>query len=113
MSIFAKTKPALAFALLLALASSVLVSPALADLASDKESAVTTGGTEKKPHGIAEFVAQEEMDRFSGYWWSPDGKSIGFRARGWVGLLLSFLNLTGARRARWLGAENPLQCGAE
>jgi len=28
----------------------------------------------------------------------------------WV--VLSFLNLTGARRARWLGAENPLQCRA-
>ena len=40
------------------------------------------------------------------------GKSIGFRARGWLGLVLSFLNRTGARRARWLGAENPLQCRA-
>ncbi len=26
--------------------------------------------------GEAEFVAQEEMDRFAGYWWSPDDKRI-------------------------------------
>ena len=26
--------------------------------------------------GVAEFVASEEMDRFSGYWWSPDGTAV-------------------------------------
>jgi dipeptidyl-peptidase 4 len=26
--------------------------------------------------GAAEFVAAEEMDRFRGYWWSPDGTSV-------------------------------------
>jgi dipeptidyl-peptidase-4 len=49
------------------------------DLAKDKENRVTTGGTEMKPHGLAEFVAQEEMNRFSGYWWSPDSKSIAYQ----------------------------------
>src|SRR3954454_25005046 len=49
------------------------------DLAKDRESRVTTGGTEMKPHGLAEFVAQEEMNRFSGYWWSPDSKSIAYQ----------------------------------
>src|SRR5262249_33100439 len=48
------------------------------DLAANKESAVTHGGTAKVTHGLAEFVAQEEMDRFSGYWWSPDSKSIAY-----------------------------------
>ncbi|MBY0528550.1 MAG: S9 family peptidase [Gemmataceae bacterium] len=48
------------------------------DLATDKERAVTKGGTEKKTHGLAEFVAQEEMNRFTGYWWSPDSKSIAY-----------------------------------
>lgn len=48
------------------------------DLAAGKESAVTTGGTQVKTHGVAEFVAQEEMGRFSGYWWSPDSKSIAY-----------------------------------
>ena len=46
------------------------------DLATGKETAVTTGGTETLSHGLAEFVAQEEMERFSGYWWSPDSRRI-------------------------------------
>ncbi len=29
-------------------------------------------------YGIADFVAQEEMDRYRGFWWSPDSKSITF-----------------------------------
>ena len=49
------------------------------DLATDNPTRVTTGGTEKKPHGLAEFVAQEEMNRFTGYWWSPDSKSIAYQ----------------------------------
>ena len=48
------------------------------ELATEKESAVTTGGTIIKTHGLAEFVAQEEMGRFSGYWWSPDSKHIAY-----------------------------------
>ena len=29
-------------------------------------------------NGEAEFVAQEEMDRFTGYWWAPDDSAIAF-----------------------------------
>jgi dipeptidyl-peptidase-4 len=29
-------------------------------------------------HGLAEFIAQEEMDRKSGFWWSPDGEYLAF-----------------------------------
>lgn len=29
-------------------------------------------------YGIAEFVAQEEMDRYSGYWWAPDDSAVAF-----------------------------------
>ena len=43
------------------------------------ERAVTKGGTSLKPHGLAEFVAQEEMSRFSGYWFSPDSKRVVFQ----------------------------------
>ncbi len=46
------------------------------DLAKGVEQRVTTGGTEKRPHGLAEFIAQEEMHRFTGYWWSPDARSL-------------------------------------
>jgi dipeptidyl-peptidase-4 len=31
-----------------------------------------------KTHGLAEFVAQEEMSRHHGFWWSPDSKWIAF-----------------------------------
>ena len=48
------------------------------DLASGKTRALTTGATEWKTHGLAEFVAQEEMDRAEGYWWSPDSRSLAF-----------------------------------
>lgn len=51
----------------------------LIELSKNVERRVTKGGTESKPHGLAEFVAQEEMGRFSGYWFSPDGKSIVFQ----------------------------------
>ena len=33
-----------------------------------------------KTNGLAEFVAQEEMRRFSGYWWSPDSTQLAFEA---------------------------------
>ena len=49
------------------------------NLADDKERPVTTGGTEAISHGLAEFVAREEMLRFSGYWWSPDSRSIAYQ----------------------------------
>ena len=29
-------------------------------------------------YGVAEFVAQEEMSRYTGYWWSPDERYIAF-----------------------------------
>jgi dipeptidyl-peptidase-4 len=31
-----------------------------------------------KTNGLAEYVAQEEMGRFHGYWWSPDSQTIAF-----------------------------------
>ena len=49
------------------------------ELSKNVEKAVTKGGTEAKPHGLAEFVAQEEMSRFSGFWFSPDSKTIVFQ----------------------------------
>ena len=29
-------------------------------------------------HGLAEYIAQEEMDRYAGFWWSRDGKHMAF-----------------------------------
>jgi dipeptidyl-peptidase 4 len=45
-------------------------------LAGGKEAAVTRGGTEARPHGVAEFMAQEEFYRSRGFWWSPDSTEI-------------------------------------
>jgi dipeptidyl-peptidase-4 len=46
---------------------------------SGKEWRLTEGSNDTLRHGEAEFVAQEEMDRFSGYWWSPDSRSIAYQ----------------------------------
>jgi dipeptidyl-peptidase 4 len=59
---------------------------AVYDLAAGKETMVTTGGTLVKTHGIAEFVAQEEMARFSGYWWSPNSKFIAYEVADHTGV---------------------------
>ena len=48
------------------------------DVDANRERRLTTGASETLRHGEAEFVAQEEMDRFSGYWWSPDSKQIAY-----------------------------------
>ena len=47
-------------------------------LASGAEKRLTFGGSRDVSHGLAEFVAQEEMDRMEGYWWSPDSASIAY-----------------------------------
>ena len=41
-----------------------------------QERQVTQGASETVSWGVAEFVAQEEMDRRTGYWWSPDDQLI-------------------------------------
>lgn len=48
------------------------------DLATNTERRVTQGGTPEKTHGLAEFIAQEEMGRYTGYWWSPDAKTLAY-----------------------------------
>lgn len=39
---------------------------------------LTFDGAGTVSNGTAEFIAQEEMHRFSGYWWSPDQSQIAF-----------------------------------
>ncbi len=40
------------------------------------ETQLTQGASDTVSWGVAEFVAQEEMDRRTGYWWSPDDSRI-------------------------------------
>jgi dipeptidyl-peptidase-4 len=42
------------------------------------ETRLTEGASETLTHGLAEFVAQEEMGRMHGYWWSPDSRQIAY-----------------------------------
>lgn len=46
------------------------------DLETKADLAITSGATEMLQHGVAEFVAQEEMDRSEGFWWAPDSQWI-------------------------------------
>jgi dipeptidyl-peptidase-4 len=41
-----------------------------------RERQLTQGASDTVSWGVAEFVAQEEMDRRTGYWWSPDDAMI-------------------------------------
>lgn len=46
------------------------------DLATGQETAITDDGADLITWATAEFIAQEEMDRDTGYWWSPDERYI-------------------------------------
>ncbi len=48
------------------------------DLASGKQIQLTRDGSDTIGNGVAEFVADEEMDRHTGYWWAPDDSAIAF-----------------------------------
>lgn len=45
-------------------------------LGSGQERQLTKGASDTVSWGVAEFVAQEEMDRSTGHWWSPDDSRI-------------------------------------
>lgn len=49
------------------------------DLASGQEKALTTDGKGTLHNGEAEFVAQEEMHQFTGYYWAPDDSALAYR----------------------------------
>lgn len=48
------------------------------DIGSGEETAITSEGGGLISFGMAEFIAQEEMDRDTGYWWSNDESAIAF-----------------------------------
>ena len=49
------------------------------ELARGKERCLTQGGSTVLRHGEAEFVAQEEMDRMHGYFFSPQGSTLAYQ----------------------------------
>ncbi|MEO7775415.1 MAG: S9 family peptidase [Steroidobacteraceae bacterium] len=50
----------------------------IVDLRTGVERAITHDGAGLVSYGTAEFIAQEEMDRDTGYWWSPDERQIAY-----------------------------------
>jgi dipeptidyl-peptidase-4 len=48
------------------------------DIGARSDRALTHGGSDTLLHGEAEFVAQEEMDRRDGFWWSPDSRYLAY-----------------------------------
>lgn len=47
-------------------------------LQTEEEYRLTDDGGDLVSNGMAEFIAQEEMHRFTGYWWSPDERYLAF-----------------------------------
>jgi len=50
----------------------------VADVTAAQVRPLTTDGGGTVQNGVAEFVAQEEMSRYTGYWWSPQGTHIAY-----------------------------------
>ncbi len=50
----------------------------MVDLKNNQVKQLTFDGKDTIKNGMAEFVAQEEMDRDTGYWWSPDEQFIAY-----------------------------------
>ena len=48
------------------------------DLRTGRQAQLTTDGSATIGNGVAEFVADEEMGRHTGYWWAPDDSAIAF-----------------------------------
>jgi dipeptidyl-peptidase-4 len=48
------------------------------DLTNDRQIRLTHDGSAQIGNGVAEFVADEEMQRHTGYWWAPDDSAIAF-----------------------------------
>lgn len=56
------------------------------DLSSGEERQITRGAGGTITNGAAEFVAQEEMNRVHGYWWSPDSRWIAYQQTDTAGM---------------------------
>lgn len=48
------------------------------EISTGKELALSPKAQATVSYGMAEFVAQEEMDRLTGYWWAPDDSAVAY-----------------------------------
>lgn len=51
----------------------------IVDLTRKTEQRLTQDGSDTISSGTADFIAAEEMHRFTGHWWSPDESSVAFQ----------------------------------
>ena len=64
---------------------------------------LTRKGSAMTPFGMAEFVAQEEMGRHEGHWWSPDSKRLLYQATDQRGLeRFTIANAATPERDAWV-----------
>ncbi len=69
------------------------------DLATKTERKLTSGSSEHISNGLSEFVAQEEMGRLRGYWWSPDAKMLVYQQTDTSGLeIMNIMDATHPER---------------
>ncbi len=61
------------------------------DIEARREKQLTTGAGEFIAHGVAEFIAQEEMYRFDGFWWSPDSKLLVYQENDNTGVEVRYI----------------------
>lgn len=50
----------------------------LLEIATKAERQITEDGGGALSYGVAEFIAQEELSRYTGTWWSPDERTLAF-----------------------------------
>lgn len=58
----------------------------IVDVSSGQERRLTWKESPTVTNGLAEFIAQEEMGRSEGYWWSPDSRLLAFERADTEGL---------------------------
>ncbi len=56
------------------------------ELATNRERRLTHGGGGEITQGLPEFVAQEEMRRYAGFWWAPDSKRLVYQRTDTTGM---------------------------
>ncbi len=58
------------------------------EVSTGTETKLTSGSTDTIANGMAEFVVQEELGRFTGYWWSLDESRVAFEQFDESGVLI-------------------------
>lgn len=76
-------------------------------LADGTETRLTHDGGGSVTNGLAEFIAQEEMARFDGHWWTPDESAVAFTRVDVAGIPETHRHEVDARGIRVVGQRYP------